>query len=186
MVHTNGDAAFPAMLDAIGRARSRVSFETYVYESGEIADRFTAAFEDAARRGVEVRLVLDSIGAKKTDASHIDRLERAGCRVVWYNRLAGFSFEEIYEYQRAMMHTKALVVDGVLSIVGSANFGNRSLELNEELNVAAFDRALAARLTADMERDIRQSVKLDLEGWRARPLHIRGREQLWSFFGEVF
>ena len=58
---------------------------------------------------------------------------------------------EVYEYQPAMMHTKAMVVDGVLSIVGSANFDNRSLELNDELNVAVFDPALggaAARPTS--------------------------------------
>ena len=45
-----------------------------------------------------------------------------------------------------MMHTKALVVDGVLSVAGSANFDNRSFELNDELNVAVFDRTLATRL----------------------------------------
>jgi cardiolipin synthase A/B len=84
------------------------------------------------------------------------------------------------------MHTKAIVVDGILSIVGSANFDNRSLELNDELNLAVFDRALAARLTADFEADLRQSHKLDLEEWRSRPLHIRAREKMWSYFGEVF
>jgi len=98
---------------------------------------------------------------------HVERLERAGCRVVWFNELDGFSLEEI-NYRT---HRKALVVDGVLSIVGSANFDNRSL---------------AARLTADFERDLTRSAKLDLARWRARPLHIRGREELWSFFGEVF
>jgi cardiolipin synthase len=85
-----------------------------------------------------------------------------------------------------MMHTKAMVIDGVLSIVGSANFDNRSLELNDELNVAIFDRATSARLTQDFERDIMQARKLDLEEWRNRPFHIRGREKMWSFFGEIF
>src|SRR5687767_13045465 len=66
-VHTNGDATFPAMLAAIERARERVSFETYVYSPGEVADRFTAAFESAARRGVQVQMVLDSVGANKLD-----------------------------------------------------------------------------------------------------------------------
>jgi cardiolipin synthase len=40
---------------------------------------------------------------------------------------------EIVEYQPTMMHTKAMIVDGVWSIIGSANFGNRSFELNDEL-----------------------------------------------------
>jgi len=49
IVHTNGDAALPAMLDAIGRARHRVSLETYIYNRGEIGNRFTAALEAASR-----------------------------------------------------------------------------------------------------------------------------------------
>src|SRR5688572_26712759 len=52
IVHTNGDAAFPAMLAAIDRARHRVSFETYIFDAGRIAERFTAALEQAGRRGV--------------------------------------------------------------------------------------------------------------------------------------
>jgi hypothetical protein len=61
-----------------------------------------------------------------------------------------------------------------------------TLELNDELNVAVFDPKLAERLLADVERDITRSRRLDLQSWRARPLHIRAREQFWSFFGEVF
>jgi cardiolipin synthase A/B len=93
---------------------------------------------------------------------------------------------EIHEYQPTMMHTKAVIVDGVLSIVGSANFDNRSFELNDELNVVVFDRAVAARLRDDFERDLGRSKKLDLDSWRSRPLHIRAREKTWSLFGEVF
>ena len=74
----------------------------------------------------------------------------------------------------------------MLSIAGSANFDNRSFELNDELNVAVFDGALAARLREDFERDLAQSVELELRAWRSRPVHIRAREKLWSAFGEVF
>jgi cardiolipin synthase len=77
-------------------------------------------------------------------------------------------------------------VDGIISIIGSANFDNRSLELNDEMNVVAADRGLAATLTGHFEEDLRRSKKIDLEQWRSRPLHIRGREKLWSYFGEVF
>jgi cardiolipin synthase len=79
-----------------------------------------------------------------------------------------------------------MVVDGVISVIGSANFDNRSLELNDELNVVAASRSLAARLTADFEADTRRSTKIDLDEWRNRPFHIRARERGWSFFGEVF
>src|SRR5712691_6217932 len=59
VVHTNGDHALPAMLAAIGKARARVSLETYNFEEGEIATRFTDTLARAAQRGVNVRMVLD-------------------------------------------------------------------------------------------------------------------------------
>ena len=102
-----------------------------------------------------------------------------------YERLMEHGIE-VYEYQPSMMHTKALVIDGVLSIAGSANFDNRSFELNDELNVAIFDPAVAARFVQDFERDLGKSKKLDLQQWRSRPIHIRAREKAWSAFGEVF
>jgi len=73
-----------------------------------------------------------------------------------------------------------------MSIVGSANFDNRSLELNDELNVAVFDRGLAARLRADFEKDLSASKTLTLEAWRSRPFYQKSRDWLLSYFGEVF
>src|SRR5436190_8661190 len=63
-VLTDGDRAFPAMLAAIGRARHRVALETYIYEKGDVGTMFTNALEAAAKRGVRVRIVLDSVGSK--------------------------------------------------------------------------------------------------------------------------
>ena len=93
---------------------------------------------------------------------------------------------EIYEYQPTMMHTKTFVVDGVWSMFGSANFDNRSLELNDELNVAVTSRDLAARLLADFEKDLKSSQRLDLDTWRKRSLVSKAREQFWAAFGEIF
>lgn len=87
VVHTDGPAAFPAMLAAIAGAQHRISFETYIYSTGMVAEQFTAAFEAAARRGVEVSMVLDAMGASDMDKQHIERLQQAGCRVGWFNPL---------------------------------------------------------------------------------------------------
>lgn len=84
-VLVNGDKVFPAMLEAIERARKRINFETYVYEKGQVADQFTAALEKAAGRGVQVNVVIDSIGASKMDKEHVERLRDAGCKVVDFN-----------------------------------------------------------------------------------------------------
>ena len=357
-VHTDGDAAFPAMLAAIDGAKHRVSFETYIFDTGAIPARFVESLAAAARRGVDVRMVVDAIGAEKMDEGARERLRQAGARVAWFNPVASYSLEEanyrthrkalvvdgdtafvggigiadqwaqpvdgspkwrdthlelhgqvaldveaafnenwietggvvepdllmhepppngaarsiavwsspaggansmkllylmaigaarrsldiqspyfitdestqwslldarkrgvrvrllvegditdakavkhasrglydpllaagveIYEYQPAMMHTKAMMIDGRFSMGGSANFDNRSLELNDELNVVIAGTQLAGRITSEFEEDLRRSTKLDLDHWRGRPLHIRGREKFWSFFGEIF
>jgi len=357
-VLTNGDEIFPAMLEAIDAARQRIVFETYVYNPGEVAERFTAAFERAARRGVQVAVIVDAVGAATMERAHAGRLGGAGIRFVRFNPTSWYRLEhvnyrthrkilvvdgevgftggvgvadywlgnaededhwrdthvrmrgpivrlmeaaffedlieaggivmpvlddppdppdeegasivvkssptggsndlkrlyllilasakrtldiatpyfvtdestlwaledavargvririlvegditdampvkyasravydrllalgiEIHEYQETMMHAKVLVADGLLSMFGSANFDNRSLELNEELNVAVTSRDLAARFTADFEKDLRRSIRLELPAWRERSLLQKAREQFWSAFGEVF
>ena len=92
----------------------------------------------------------------------------------------------IYEYQPTMMHAKSLVVDGVVSMFGSANFDNRSLELNDELNVTVANRDLAARLTRDLEEDLTRAKPLRLDEWRQRSRLEKTREYFWSYFGEIF
>jgi cardiolipin synthase len=357
-VLVNGDQAFPAMLQAIDGARERVSFETYVYEKGEIASRFTDALERAAERGVDVRIIVDAVGASQMEDGHLEGLRAAGCHVVDFNPTHWYGLEElnyrthrkilvvdgeigftggvgvadfwlgdaqdskhwrdthirmrgpivrlleaafyenfiegemtvtpalsdappiesaddrsmvvrsapaggatdlkrlyllsiamarrsveitspyfltdessmwafgdavqrgvkvrilvesditdqkvvkyasrqayeallekgieIYEYSPTMMHGKAVVVDGVLSIFGSANFDNRSLELNDELNVAVFSPTLAARFLGDFEQDLKVSRRLELDTWRRRPRLQQVQEHFWSYFGEIF
>lgn len=357
-VLTNGDQIFPAMLLAINNARRRISFETYIYDTGQVADQFTSALEAAARRGVQVNIVVDAIGASSMEDAHVERLRAAGCRIAVFNKPRWYSIEEvnyrthrkelvvdgdigftggagvgdhwlgnaqdaehwrdthvlmrgpivrllegafyenftettqqvapeldvpplesdpegasflvrssptggsndlkrlyllaiasarrtldiespyfvtdessrwsledavrrgvkirilvegditdampvkyasrekyewllsqgveIYEYQPTMMHTKVMVVDGIWSMFGSANFDNRSLELNDELNVAVTNRDLAGRFLQDFDQDLRVSTRLTLETWRKRSLLQKTREKFWGAFGEVF
>jgi cardiolipin synthase len=93
---------------------------------------------------------------------------------------------EIYEYQPSMMHAKVLIIDGVWSMFGSANFDNRSLELNDELNVAVRDPGLATRFAEQFTEDLRAARRLDPKSWAARPFWDKSREHFWSAFGEVF
>jgi cardiolipin synthase len=357
-VLTNGDQIFPAMLAAIDAARRRISFETYIFDTGEVAARFTEALERAARRGVAVNLVVDAVGAGTKAKEHFERLRQAGCRVAQFNVPAWYSLEEInyrthrkilvvdgetgftggvgvadhwlgnadskehwrdtqvrvrgpvvrmmeaafyenfleadgtapplldapappaggegealvvrsspsggsndlkrlyllalaaakrsvdittpyfvtdestlwsledavrrgvkirvvmegdltdampvkyasrhmydrllqqgielYEYQPTMMHTKTLMVDGIWSIFGSANFDNRSLELNDEMNLAVNSHDLARRFQDDFEADLKVSRRITLEEWRRRPILAKMRERFWTAFGEVF
>ncbi len=353
----NGDDIFPSMLDAIDKARHRVSFECFIYSDGEISRRFTSALIAAARRGVRVRIVLDSIGSMDLSKDTVKALTDAGAQVVWFNPLASWSIEEvnyrthrkalvvdglvaftggvgvadhwlgdaqneqewrdtqfrvtgpvvraieaafyenwlesggreapavdpplppqatgarslvvwsnpmsgisnvkllyllsiagarrsvdiqspyfvldsstldaltvarqrgvrvriltdggktdtktvkaasrsaydrlladgyaIYEYQPTMMHAKAVVIDGRWSLIGSANFDNRSFELNDEITIAVDDGGLARELTKAFEQDLARSRRLTVEEWRKRPLTQRAFETFWGWFGEV-
>ena len=135
------------------------------------------SLEDAVRRGVRVRVLLES---DDTDAMPVKYASRRA-----YDRLLSLGIE-IYEYQPTMMHAKVIVADGIWSMFGSANFDNRSLELNEELNVAVSSRPLAERFLEDFERDLTASERITLERWRERPLLDKARERFWGLFGEVF
>jgi cardiolipin synthase A/B len=131
----------------------------------------------AVERGVRLRIVTDG---EITDAMPVKDASRYG-----YQALLDAGIE-IYEYAPTMMHVKAMVVDGVWSVIGSANFDNRSFELNDELTVAVQDVALAQALTRDFEEDLKHSIRLDAASWRERPLWQRMREWFWSHFGELF
>jgi cardiolipin synthase len=135
------------------------------------------SLKQAQSRGVKVRILVEG---DITDAMPVKYASRQA-----YERLMSLGVE-IYEYQPTMMHTKVVVIDGAWSMFGSANFDNRSLELNDELNVAVSDRDLARRLLEDFDQDLRVSKRLDLAQWQKRSLLEKSREHFWSYFGEIF
>jgi cardiolipin synthase len=354
----NGDGIFPPMLAAIKGAKQRISFESFIWWDGELSRQFTAAFADAALRGVAVRIVLDAVGAAKLPDDAQAQLRGAGVRTVWFNPVRPWTLEEanyrthrkllavdgsvaftggvaladhwlgnaqdkdhwrdtqfritgplvrsleasfyenwlesgggeapaldpedpapagrsrsmviwsnatggasnikllyllslggarrtvdiqspyfildessrwsftemrrrgvrvrvltegdasdvrsvkaasrygyqtlldeghdIHEFQPTMMHVKVMVVDGIWSVIGTANFDNRSFELNDELAVAVHDPELAATLSAAFEADLKRSTRLTADEWRRRSVFQKVRQWFWSFFGEVF
>jgi cardiolipin synthase len=132
---------------------------------------------DAVRRGVRVRILTEG---DHTDAKPVKYSSRRS-----YERLLENGIE-LYEYQPTMLHTKVMVVDGAWSMFGSANFDNRSLELNDELNVAVHDRTLGSRFSRMFDNDLQRAKQLRLEEWRQRPLVEKARERFWGYWGEVF
>ena len=135
------------------------------------------ALQQAVRRGVRVRILVegdltDARVVKYASREHYERLLEQGV--------------EIYEYQPTMMHTKSMIVDGTWSMFGSANFDNRSLEMNDELNVGVADADLAGRFRRDFDADLQHARRLDLQEWRRRGMLEQSREYFWSYFGEIF
>ena len=122
-VLTNGDQIFPPMLEAIHGAKRRISIETYIYESGIVADQFTAALEEAAHRGVRVNMVVDSVGGSGMKKDDVQRLKNAGCHIAQFNSPTWYSLQEVnYRTRR-----KILVVDGEIGFTGGVGFADHWL-----------------------------------------------------------
>jgi len=85
---------------------------------------------------------------------------------------------EIYEYQAGLLHAKTMAIDGVWAMVGSANMDNRSLALNDEISLIAYDREIAERLEKVFEEDLTQARPIDPQNWRERSLWRRFLEFL--------
>jgi cardiolipin synthase len=159
---------------AIAGARHTIDIQSPYFLLDE-STRWSIA--DARHRGVRVRILTDG---EVTDAKPVKYSSRDG-----YENLLEQGVE-IYEFEPTMMHVKAMVVDGQFSIAGSANFDNRSFELNDELTIAVHDRYLASELLGDFEQDLLRSKRLNLEEWKRRSFLEKSREWFWGMFGELF
>jgi cardiolipin synthase A/B len=112
----NGDAFFPAMLEAIRSARDSVNFETYIFEPDEVGRQFIDAFKDRAQAGVEVRLLLDAFGAIKLTKRYQKELKEAGVMV---GRFRSLSLRNLVRFYRRT-HRRAIVIDGKVGFTGGA------------------------------------------------------------------
>lgn len=137
----------------------------------------TRSLLEARTRGVHIRVLLPG--------KHIDAVSvRLASKASWEPLLqAGI---EIHEYQPTMLHTKLLIIDGLLVSVGSTNFDIRSFRLNDEASLNVYDRTLAARMTEVFERDLQRAEQYSLERWRARPLRQKlGEKLVFPFRSQV-
>jgi len=121
-----------------------------------------AALEEAVERGVDVRImvpsddVTDSPLVQHASHHHFGTLLRRDVR--------------IYEYEKTLLHQKVIVIDGIWSCVGSTNFDDRSLQLNDEVSVGVIDPALAAQLRAAFQDDLRHTRERKFDEWKKRGL----------------
>ncbi len=119
-VLTNGDQFYEAELEAIGKARSHVCLEAYIFQKGEIATRFIQALTERARAGVKVRMVLDAVGSLNTWRHTFRELIAAGGEVHWY---MPFRWYNLSRYNNRT-HRELLVVDGTVGFLGGAGIAD--------------------------------------------------------------
>ena len=156
-----------SLLRSLRRAERRIWLATpYFLPTGKVR----RALMSAARRGVDVRLLLTS---RNTD---LPPVRYAGQR--YYPRLLRAGVR-IHEYQPHFLHLKMVLVDDWVS-VGSCNFDHWNLRWNLEANLEALDPVFSAEVAASFERDFAQSLEIDLAQWHARPLGQRIYQRLWG------
>jgi cardiolipin synthase len=113
-VLVNGDEIFPAMLEGIQSATKTITFETFIYWSGEIGAKFAAALSEKARSGVKVHVLLDWMGCKKMDHRYLDELRSAGAEVIQYHRPHWTGLGRMNN----RTHRKLLIIDGHTGFTG--------------------------------------------------------------------
>ena len=154
---------YVSLLSAIRNAERRVWITAaYFVPTSQEMDDLVAA----ARRGVDVRLLLPSRSDSElpllAGRSHYEHLLEAGAK--------------IYEYRAAILHSKAVVIDGVWSVLGSSNFDHRSVLFNNEVDAVVLGAETAAQMEAMFEDELTRATPIDEHSWRRRPIAERLRE----------
>jgi cardiolipin synthase len=113
-VLVNGDEIFPSMLSAIRAARRTISFETYIYWSGQIGKDFADALAERARAGVKVHVLIDWVGSSKMEEQYLRTMEDGGVEIRKFHEPRWYNLSKLNN----RTHRKLLVVDGATGFTG--------------------------------------------------------------------
>ena len=131
-------------------------------------DSLLDALKIAALSGIDVRLMIpnkpDHMFVYWATFSHVGELLKTGAKV--------------YIYENGFIHAKALIVDGKIATVGTANIDVRSFKLNFEVNAFLYGREIAGQLEEIFHEDMLYSRELTLRIYQERPLYIRFKESI--------
>jgi len=163
---------YATLISAITHAESEILLtNAYFVPDPQLLDALTSA----ARRGVDVKLLLPS----KTDSWLVLQAGRAS-----YTELLKAGVK-IYERHDALLHSKTALIDGVWVTVGSTNLDWRSFLHNQEINAVVLGPEFGQQMRALFDRDLQVSEPVTLERWRQRGVLPRVQETLskmWEYW----
>lgn len=163
----NASVIAATFVAAIGTALERVYIVTPYFIPDEA---LTLILQTAALRGVDVKILVPNVNDNDrrfvgvAARSYYDELLAAGC--------------EIHEYSPGMLHSKYIVIDETVAMIGSTNFDVRSLYLNYEVTAVFYDRTVARALAEVFAEDLRHGRKVEIADRANVPLHWRLAEGL--------
>jgi len=133
------------------------------------------ALQMATLSGIDVRLMV----SQKSDSSYVDPASRS-----YYNDLLEAGMK-IYELQGKFIHSKTLVTDDMLSVIGSANLDFRSFETNFEINCYLYDPRIALQNKEIFLQDMEQCKEIHYEEWIKRPKWKKFFESVMRIFAPL-
>jgi cardiolipin synthase A/B len=119
----DGPETYRAMLAAIGAATNHVNLESYIFEDGEVGQRFADLLIERQAHGVQVNIIYDSVGAFGTSPAFFERLRQAGIQVLEFNPVNPLAGEKAWTPNNRD-HRKLLVVDGRTAFLGGINISS--------------------------------------------------------------
>ena len=117
----NGAEIFPAMLAAIRSAKKTITFETYIYWSGDVGKEFSEALSERARSGVKVHVLIDWVGSSKMEESYLNVMKSSGVQLQRYNKPRWYNIGRLNN----RTHRKLLVVDGQFGFTGGVGIADQ-------------------------------------------------------------
>jgi cardiolipin synthase A/B len=154
----DGEEAYPAMLDAIARARLSVLMDSYIFNDDAAGRLFAAALMERARAGVPVHLTIDGFGTLGTPRALFDEMRAAGVAILEYRPVAPW---RVGWGVLRRNHRKLLVVDGRVGFAGGINIGDQWLP-REQGGRSWHDIHLRLEGPA-----VRALARISLSTWRA-------------------
>lgn len=176
IVSSGPDSKYPkikyTLIQAILSAEKEICITTPYF----IPDKsFLEAINIAALSGIEVKLLVptrsDSFIVNTTSQSNFQELLDVGVK--------------IYSYDKGFVHAKTMVCDQKVAIIGTANFDNRSFDLNFEINAIVYDEQIATEISNLFEKDISFSTQIFAEEWSKRPLFRKLMEKVLHLFSSL-
>jgi len=154
-----------SLIEAIGRAKKEILITTPYFIPGQSLQDILCV---AAMGGVSIKLMVPGISDS--------RLVNAAARSYYEELLqAGV---EIYLYQKGFIHAKTMVIDGMISMVGTANMDYRSFELNFEVNAIVYDEDFSNQVRDSFYADLADTIRIDPKDWQGRPAFKQFKEKI--------
>ncbi|SMO40485.1 cardiolipin synthase [Saccharicrinis carchari] len=164
---------FYSLLEAIGSAKKQVLITSPYFIPGE---SLMDALLIAAKSGITIKLLIPG----KSDSRIVNSAARS-----YYKELLRHGVK-IFEYKKGFVHSKVMIIDDSLSVVGSANMDYRSFDLNFEVNAMLYSKTLTQQLQQAFNNDLKQSSEINPMDWINRPKYIHLYEKVVGLFAPIF